>query len=81
MKNGKIVFVSTHDPILALLGDRRIIIKNVAIKKIIETSEKEKDNLKVMKYIDNKMLELRNSIRTGCAIDWNIKEYFNLNEL
>ena len=52
MKNGKIVFVSTHDPILALLGDRRIIIKNVAIKKIIERSEKEKDNLKVMKYID-----------------------------
>lgn len=81
VKNGKIVFVSTHDPILALLGDKRIIIKNGAIKKIVETSEKEKSNLKIMKYIDDSMLKLRNSLRIGEKIEWDMKEYFSLEGL
>lgn len=81
VSKGKIVFVSTHDPILALLGSKRIIIKNGAVKKIIETSEKEKNNLKIMKCIDDSMLKLRNSLRAGEIIDWNMEEYFNLEAL
>nr|WP_271810825.1 ATP-binding cassette domain-containing protein [Clostridium beijerinckii] len=76
VKEGKIVFVSTHDPILALLGDKRIVIKNGAINKVITTVPKERDNLKIMKQIDNKMLELRNALRSGEVIDWDMKEYF-----
>ena len=33
----KIVLMSTHDPILALLGDRRIVVRNGAVADIIET--------------------------------------------
>jgi hypothetical protein len=29
-----------------------------------------------MKQIDNKMLELRNALRSGKVIDWDMKEYF-----
>ncbi|PRR80003.1 ATP-binding cassette domain-containing protein [Clostridium vincentii] len=76
VKEGKIVFVSTHDPILALLGDKRIIIKNGAIRKVIITEAKEKDNLKIMKQVDNKMSNLRNSLRSGETISWNMEEYF-----
>jgi len=76
VKEGKIVFVSTHDPILALLGDKRIIIRNGAIRKVIITQVKEKDNLKIMKQIDNKMLNLRNALRSGETIGWNMEEYF-----
>lgn len=76
VKEGKIVFVSTHDPILALLGDKRIVIKNGAINKVIETNSKERDNLKIMKQIDDKMLEIRNDLRSGKIIDWNVEEYF-----
>lgn len=76
VEEGKIVFVSTHDPILALLGDKRIVIKNGAINKVIETDPKEKDNLKIMKQIDNKLLQLRNELRSGKLIDWDMKEYF-----
>lgn len=76
VKEGKIVFVSTHDPILALLGDKRIVIKNGAINKVITTVPRERDNLKIMKQIDNKMLELRNALRSGKVIDWDMKEYF-----
>lgn len=81
VNNGKIVFVSTHDPILSLLGSKRIIIKNGAVQKIIETSEKERYNLEIMKFIDNKILNIRNNIRSGCTIDWNMKEYFDLEGL
>ena len=76
VKEGKIVFVSTHDPILALLGDKRIIIKNGAVSKVIITDGKERDNLKIMKRIDNKMSELRNALRSGKIIDWNMENYF-----
>ncbi|MGB8452828.1 MAG: ATP-binding cassette domain-containing protein [Anaerocolumna sp.] len=76
VKEGKIVFVSTHDPILALLGDKRIIINNGAIKQVIETDPVEKDNLKMMRQIDNKMLALRDAIRNGKKIGWNMAEYF-----
>lgn len=76
VKEGKIVFVSTHDPILALLGDKRLVIKNGAINKVITTSEKEKENLKIIKRFDNKMLEIRNSLRYGELIDWNMEKYF-----
>ena len=81
VKEGKIVFVSTHDPILALLGDKRIIIKNGAMRKVIVTDAIEKDNLNIMKQVDNKMLELRNALRRGEIIDWNIEKYFELGEL
>lgn len=78
VKEGKIVFVSTHDPILALLGDKRIVVKNGAIHKVIVTEPKERENLKIMKHIDNKMLELRNTLRSGEIINWNMEEYFRL---
>lgn len=76
VKEGKIVFVSTHDPILALLGDKRIVIRNGAISKVIKTDPKERDNLKIMKQIDSKMLNLRNALRNGEIIDWDMEEYF-----
>ena len=40
----KIVLMATHDPVLALMGDRRIVIKNGGIAKVIETTEEERDN-------------------------------------
>ena len=45
IKGEKIVLMSTHDPILALMGDRRIVIKNGGIDKIIRTSAQERGNL------------------------------------
>lgn len=72
----KIVLMSTHDPILALIGKKRVVIKNGGISKIIETSDDEKACLDDLQHIDNKMLSLRNLIRTGSVIDFNVNEYF-----
>lgn len=61
----KIVLIATHDPGLALLGDRRIVIKNGGIHKIIETSEEEKSILAEIEGLDRKVQNLRQRLRKG----------------
>lgn len=70
--------MSTHDPILALMGDKRILIKNGGIDKIIETDPIEKSNLAELRKFDNKMLSLRNMLRTREKINFNINSYLSL---
>ncbi len=65
----KIILMATHDPILALMGDRRLVIKNGGIDKIIESSEAERKNLVSLEKLDNKLLALRNRIRTGDTLE------------
>lgn len=65
----KIVLISTHDPLLALMGDRRIVIRNGAMSTIIETSPQEKKNLRYMEHLDCKIIELRDMLRNGEKID------------
>ena len=65
----KIVLMATHDPILALMAQQRLVIKNGGIHKLIITSENEKKNLSALEAIDNKMLTLRNKLRSGETIE------------
>ena len=61
----KIVLMATHDPILALMGDRRVVIKNGGIDKIIETSTQEKKILKEIEALDKKLHSMREKLRHG----------------
>nr|WP_307905459.1 ATP-binding cassette domain-containing protein [Haliovirga abyssi] len=61
----KVVLMATHDPMLALLGNKRIVINNGGIEKIIETTEEEKEILKELEVIDKRMQGLRNGLRYG----------------
>lgn len=72
----KIVFMSTHDPILALMGDRRCIIKNGAIVKIIETSKSERKNLEFLSKADAFMTDIRESLRKGKEINLELSKKF-----
>lgn len=76
VKEEKIVLMSTHDPILALMGQKRIVIKNGGISKIIVTSQEEQNNLDVLQNIDTKMLGLRSLLRSGQTIEFDVREYF-----
>lgn len=76
LRKDKIIFMSTHDPILALMGNMRIVIKNGGIYKVIKIGEDEKKNLGPLEYIDNKLLEIRNRLRNGEIINLDIGEYF-----
>lgn len=73
----KIVLLSTHDPVLALMADKRIVIKNGGIVSVLSTSAQESRNLLEIERRDNQLTALRNRIRTGERIDFDIESYFN----
>lgn len=70
----KIILVSTHDPLLALSADKRIVIKNGGIARVIETSDEEKQSLAGLEKLDNKLQNLRNRLRTGEQITEDLLE-------
>ncbi len=65
----KIVLMATHDPILALMGDRRLVFKNGGISAIIVTSEAERANLTLFEVMDAKLAAVRNALRNGERIE------------
>ena len=65
----KIVLMATHDPLLALMADRRIVIKNGGIDKIIETTAEEKEVLVQLNSIDEIMQEARKRLRAGMTLE------------
>lgn len=69
VRNEKIILISTHDPILALMAEQRLVIKNGGIHKLIVTSEKEKGNLEELEALDAQMMSLRHRLRLGESID------------
>jgi ABC-type lipoprotein export system ATPase subunit len=64
----KIVLMSTHDPILALMGDRRIVINNGGIENILQISEEERSILGDLEQMDKTMMTIRNKLRYGKRI-------------
>ncbi|NJM13610.1 MAG: ABC transporter ATP-binding protein [Synechococcaceae cyanobacterium SM1_2_3] len=69
----KIVFISTHDPLLALRGDRRLVIRNGGIVEIIATSERERRNLVRLETMDRMVLDIRDRLRRGLRIEEDIQ--------
>lgn len=65
----KIVFMATHDPLLALMADRRIIISNGGIADVLNTSDKEKELLSQLSEIDNKIQKIRQQLRYGESLN------------
>lgn len=63
--NDKLVFITTHDPILALLADKRIVIKEGAIDKVIERKAEELELLAKLEKMDAEIFEIREKLRTG----------------
>lgn len=74
-KKEKIVLISTHDPLLALGADKRIVIKNGGVCKILITSEEEKDCLKEIEKLDATLYRLRSNLRQGEEIKMELVLY------
>ncbi len=65
LSEDKIVLMATHDPILALIGDKRIVIKNGGIYKVIDTTEQERTILSTLEEMDKILLSYRTKLRNG----------------
>lgn len=67
-KNEKIVLISTHDPLLALMAGKRLVIKNGGVHTIIETTPEERESLAKIELLDNTIQSIRNRLRAGGKI-------------
>lgn len=67
--NRKIVLIATHDPILALMGDRRLVFRNGGIARVIETTPREREKLAELEEMDAKLTAIRNALRRGEMIE------------
>lgn len=77
VKKEKIVIMATHDPLLALYADKRIVIKNGGIFTILERDEKEIESQGILEFYQNKFSNLRDNIRTGKRLDFDMIKYFH----
>jgi len=64
-KHEKIVLVVTHDPLLALYGLKRIVLKNGGISHVIDRTNEEKEILEQLINVNSKIDTLRQKIRNG----------------
>jgi ABC-type lipoprotein export system ATPase subunit len=71
----KIVLVSTHDPALALLGERRLCVRGGAVRRIVETSAAERRNGILLSAINGKFLEMRDMLRNGASLDFDMSSF------
>jgi len=65
--NKAVIFV-THDPLLAMITDRRIVMKNGAVISVIEPRGTEQEMVSHISGIDAFLVELREKIRAGDLI-------------
>lgn len=65
---GKIIFVVTHDPVLALSAQRRVIMNNGGMRHIIESTQEEKAIAQQLNYVDQEILKIREVVRAGKEI-------------
>lgn len=78
--NGKIILVVTHDPLLALMSSRRIVMKNGGVEKIIRTSAREIDLSVQLNQIDQELFQIREKVRYGEEINtsFSLNNQFSL---
>ena len=71
----KIVFVVTHDPLIALMGKKRMVIGGGGVRAVIEQNEAERDNAQKLYALDEQLMRLRSLVRAGDRIESNIESF------
>jgi ABC-type lipoprotein export system ATPase subunit len=72
VRQEKIVLLATHDPLLALSGDRRLVVRNGAVAAVVETSNEERSGLARLEVLDRGLCELRERVRRGERISFDL---------
>ncbi len=69
LSKDKIVLIATHDPILALMADKRLVLQNGSIVRILTTSPEEKAGLIELERLNQKLLHCREKLRQGFVLE------------
>ncbi|MFW6240851.1 MAG: ATP-binding cassette domain-containing protein [Thermodesulfobacteriota bacterium] len=65
----KIIVIATHDPVLALSADRRLVFENGAVKQVLRRTEGEEKLLAEMVETEKRWSEVRGALRRGVAVE------------
>lgn len=65
VKENRLVFLATHDPLIALRAHKRLILGEGAIKQVIETSPGELQTAAKLEATEREVKELRRRLRYG----------------
>lgn len=68
-RRSKIVLISTHDPLLALEADRRLVIQNGGIAAVLERTPEEENCLRTLSRMDELLQTVRSRLRAGKRIE------------
>jgi len=68
LANDKIVIMATHDPLLALQAQRRLVIRNGGVQAVVERSETELELLLELESMDMRIQSVRNRLRRGDSL-------------
>jgi ABC-type lipoprotein export system ATPase subunit len=72
VKREKIVLIATHDPLLALSSDRRMVVKNGGIVAVLDSCSEERAILGQLQALDDGLSLLRSQIRGGLRLDCDL---------
>jgi ABC-type lipoprotein export system ATPase subunit len=65
IKTDKIIVIATHDPVLALAADRRLVFQNGGVKTIQPRSAREAEFLQELLKMEQQFSGIRNALRRG----------------
>ena len=75
VSSDKIVFVVTHDPLIALMGKTRLVIGSGGIRAVILQSAREYAGALELGALDERLMDLRARVRKGERIDFDIGSF------
>jgi len=65
IKREKIIVMATHDPVLALYADRRLVIQNGGMYRLLTTTQGEKTKLEELEKLNGQLMAYREKLRMG----------------
>jgi ABC-type lipoprotein export system ATPase subunit len=66
---GKIVLLATHDPLLALQADRRLVFRQGSVQAVLSTSPAERLALAELEALDARLGAVREALRRGERVE------------
>ncbi len=68
IQRDKIVLMATHDPLLILQADRRVVIRNGGMSAILATNDHERQLLRQLEEMDSSIQQARSFFRSGKSL-------------
>lgn len=62
---GKIVLTATHDPVLMLMNERRLVMRGGGMREVLALGEDERAELPALAALDEALLRARDNLRLG----------------